>query len=119
VLSRKELHATLSSVFSVPSSRIFREYGMSELSSQAYDVTPIDSDAFQFPPWARFQIISPETGDVVADGEPGLLRICDLANVASAVMVQTEDLAVRRGKGFHLMGRAMTAEPRGCSLMAG
>jgi len=31
--------------------------------------------------------------------------------------IQTEDLAVRRGDGFELLGRAQVAEPRGCSLM--
>ena len=37
-----------------------------------------------------------------------------------AVMaIQTEDLAVRRDEGFELIGRAASAEPRGCSLMAG
>ena len=32
--------------------------------------------------------------------------------------VQTEDLAVRRGDEFELIGRTELAEPRGCSLMA-
>jgi hypothetical protein len=31
--------------------------------------------------------------------------------------IQTEDLALRRGDGFELIGRAELAEPRGCSLM--
>ena len=31
--------------------------------------------------------------------------------------VQTEDLGIRRGDGFELIGRAEKAEPRGCSLM--
>jgi hypothetical protein len=33
--------------------------------------------------------------------------------------IQTEDLAVRRGEGFELIGRAELSEPRGCSLMTG
>jgi hypothetical protein len=32
--------------------------------------------------------------------------------------VQTEDLAVRRGAAFELLGRAARAEARGCSLLA-
>jgi hypothetical protein len=32
-------------------------------------------------------------------------------------VVQTEDLAIRRGEGFELIGRAESSEPRGCSLM--
>ena len=72
---------------------------------------------FHFPPWARVQIISPETGREVADGETGLIRVFDLANVFSVAAIQTEDLGIRRGDGFELIGRAQLAEPRGCSLM--
>jgi len=32
--------------------------------------------------------------------------------------LQTEDLAVRRGNGFELIGRAEMAEARGCSLLS-
>jgi hypothetical protein len=71
-----------------------------------------------FPPWARVQIISPETGREVAEGETGLIRIFDLANVRSVLAIQTEDLGVRRADGFELLGRVASAEPRGCSLMA-
>jgi hypothetical protein len=88
---------------------------MSELSSQAYDA---GNRQFHFPPWSRAQCISPETGREVREGETGLLRIFDLANVFSALAVQTEDLAIRRGSGFELVGRAELSEPRGCSLMS-
>jgi hypothetical protein len=54
----------------------------------------------------------------VEDGETGLVRVFDLANVYSVMAVQTEDLAVRRGDGFELIGRAQFAESRGCSLMS-
>jgi hypothetical protein len=76
-----------------------------------------ESSVFRFPPWARAQLISPETGREVADGETGLIRIFDLANVFSVAAIQTEDLGIRRGDGFELIGRASFAEPRGCSLM--
>ena len=96
---------------------------MSELSSQAYDseIEVLSSAEWHyvlhFPPWAREQIISPETGREVAEGETGILRIFDLANVFSVAAIQTEDLAVRYHEGFELIGRANAAEPRGCSLM--
>jgi len=73
---------------------------------------------FVFPPWVRVEIVSPENGQPVGEGETGLIRVFDLANVYSAMAVQTEDLGVRRGRGFELIGRAALAEPRGCSLMA-
>jgi hypothetical protein len=112
---------------------------MSELSSQAYDLVldatrntqhatgiedkgreqrRAESRIFHFPPWSRAQIISPETGLEVTDGETGLIRVFDLANVFSVMAIQTEDLGIRQGDGFELLGRAANAELRGCSQMA-
>jgi hypothetical protein len=92
---------------------------MSELSSQAYDHQPSGGErVFHFPLWARARIVSPETGREVGEGETGLIRIFDLANVRSVMAIQTEDLGVRCGDGFELIGRAAQAEPRGCSLMS-
>jgi hypothetical protein len=123
VLPKTELHALITDRLGVPASRILCEYGMSELSSQAYDAPNSHSSFvirhFQFPPWARVQIVSPETGREVCDGDTGLLRVFDLANVFSALAIQTEDLAIRRGEQFELIGRAALAESRGCSLMTG
>jgi hypothetical protein len=125
-LSKEELHRSLSEALGVPRSRIVSEYGMSELSSQAYDCIAGEPQSpepaprvFRFPPWARVRVVSPETGGPVADGETGLLQVFDLANVYSVLAVQTGDLAVRRDNGFELLGRAATNEPRGCSLMMG
>jgi hypothetical protein len=140
---KEELHALIAKHLGIAPEYVVTEYGMSELSSQAYDqVTGIgragcpqsaakvtgssrrDEDiapyprVFHFPPWARAQIISPETGREVANGETGLIRIFDLANVRSVMAIQTEDLGVRRGDGFELIGRAAQTEPRGCSLMS-
>jgi Acyl-protein synthetase, LuxE len=120
-LPKTELHALISERLGVPRENIICEYGMSELSSQAYDqeVRSQKSEVrnFHFPPWARTQIISPETNREVDDGKTGLIRIFDLANVFSVAAIQTEDLGIRRGDGFELIGRAQMAEPRGCSLM--
>jgi hypothetical protein len=122
-MPKAELHQLITERLGVPPSHIICEYGMSELSSQAYDSaihhpsSIIHHRVFQFPPWARVQIISPETGREVADGETGLIRVFDLANVFSVMAIQTEDLGIRRGGGFELIGRAQLAEPRGCSLM--
>ena len=144
-LPKAELHALITRRLGI--SNIICEYGMSELSSQAYDAaaaiaypsglsrnfktqkpetapSEFMSFGFSFPPWARVQIVSPETGREVPDGEAGLIRIFDLANVWSVLAIQTEDLGVRRfvgtgtAGGFELLGRAVAAEPRGCSLMA-
>jgi hypothetical protein len=119
-LPKPELHRLISGHFGIPQSSIICEYGMSELSSQAYDTSVSGGfpRSFRFPSWARAQIISPEIGREVADGEAGLVRVFDLANAYSVMAVQTEDLAIRRGNNFELLGRAVQAEPRGCSLMS-
>jgi Acyl-protein synthetase, LuxE len=127
-MPKDELHALITERLGIPQNHIICEYGMSELSSQAYDSQiPTQNSKlkvknsereFRFPPWARVQIVSPETGREVMDGETGLIRVFDLANVFSVMAIQTEDLGVRRGDGFELIGRAQFAEPRGCSLMS-
>ena len=114
-MPKAELHGLITKFLGIPREDIICEYGMSELSSQAYDAN--SERKFHFPPWARVQIISPETGAEVADGEKGLIRIFDLANIFSVAAIQTEDLGIRRGNGFELIGRAAQVEPRGCSLM--
>jgi hypothetical protein len=139
VLTKPALHALITEFLGIPATHIVTEYGMSELSSQAYDhavpmaALPLrvsegeslyatndahqPSRLFHFPPWVRVQIISPETGREVAEGETGLLRVFDLANVSSVMAIQTEDLVVRHDTGFELIGRAPAAELRGCSLL--
>ena len=134
-LPKEELHALITERLGVPRENIICEYGMSELSSQAYDTeargfgrealgssaprpAPNAPRLFHFPPWARVQIISPETSREAGEGETGLIRIFDLANVFSVAAIQTEDLGILRGDGFELVGRAQLSEPRGCSLMS-
>jgi hypothetical protein len=120
-LPRRSLHELITRRLGVPPTHIVSEYGMSELSSQAYDHVAGDPEpagrrAFRFPPWARVTLVSPENGQPVDDGQPGLIRVCDLANVRSVAFIQTEDVGVRRGSAFAWLGRAADAEPRGCSL---
>lgn len=116
---KEELHKMIELRLGIPQTHIVSEYGMSELSSQAYDrVTGSAAPRlFRFPHWSRAVIVSPETLREVDDGETGLVRVYDLANVGSVLAIQTEDLAVRRGDQFALIGRAALAESRGCSLL--
>ncbi|MBI4662670.1 MAG: hypothetical protein HY735_27980 [Verrucomicrobia bacterium] len=130
-LTKTELYGLITDRLGIPLTRIVCEYGMSELSSQAYDCVAgtyesqisnlkfeIAERRFRFPPWAKVQIISPETGREVGEGETGLIRVFDLANLRSVMAIQTEDLGTRQGDGFKVLGRAALAEPRGCSLLA-
>jgi hypothetical protein len=126
-MPKHQLHTLMTCRLGIPPSHIVTEYGMSELSSQAYDhIAGPDASsinrasarrAFLFPPWARARIVSPETGAEVDEGGSGLIQVFDLANVRSVLAIQTEDIGVRRGSGFELAGRATFAEARGCSLM--
>ncbi|CAN5887260.1 coenzyme F390 synthetase [soil metagenome] len=99
------------------------EYGMTELCSQFYDSTLRDAVRDRsgerrklVPPWVRTRVVDPETLKPLQPGDHGLLQHFDLANVGSVMAVQTEDLGLLVDGGFHLMGRAPGAQPRGCSL---
>jgi hypothetical protein len=120
-LPKVQLHEGIAAALGLPAGVIVCEYGMSELSSQAYDrvAGPAAGAArcFRFPPWARPLVVNPETGQEVPDGAVGVLRVFDLANLRSVLAVETEDLARRCGRGFELLGRTAMAERRGCSLM--
>lgn len=120
-MPKGELHAAIMRRLGVAPEDIVSEYGMSELSSQAYDsVAGIPEKVkrrFQFPPWTRIRLICPETGQDAAPGEPGLITVIDLANIRSCLALQTEDLGLLEGDGFRFIGRATNAAPRGCSLM--
>jgi hypothetical protein len=122
-LPKPELYRLLTDSFGVLPASIVSEYGMCELSSQAYDHIPGEAEpeqgrCFRFPPWVRALIINPNTNAPAAPGETGLLRIFDLANVRSIMAIQTKDLAAEQDHGFELLGRAATTEARGCSLLS-
>jgi len=108
-----ELRALYDDRLGIPPSRVVNEYGMTELGSQFYDSALRTRIG---PPWARALVVHPETLREVPDGEVGLLRFVDLANLHTVVSVQTDDLGRRRGDRFELLGRVPGAEPRGCSL---
>jgi len=115
-ISKAELYAQLARTFSVRDDAIWNEYGMSELSSQAYARGV--KGLHHTPPWARVLICDPATGREVGIGKQGLVRWIDLANTDSVLAVQTLDLAERTARGFRLIGRLARTEPRGCSLSA-
>ena len=114
--TKAELYARFSQSLGLSADAIFNEYSMTELSSQWY--TRGLGQPHHGPAWARALVIDPETGREVADGERGMLRLIDLANLGSVLAIQTQDLAIRRGIGFELIGRDPAAIPRGCSRSA-
>lgn len=107
------MRALIARRFGIHESGVIGEYGMTELSSQMYEI----DGALEVPPWVRATPVDPDTLRPVAAGEVGILRIDDLANLDSAVSIQTSDLARRRHDDrLELIGRAPGATPRGCSL---
>jgi Acyl-protein synthetase, LuxE len=113
---KPELYAQLARTFSVGDTAIYNEYGMSELSSQAY--AHGTKGLHQTPPWARVLVVDPATDREVGLGQKGLVRWIDLANTDSVLALQTLDVAERTHSGFRLIGRLPRTEPRGCSLSA-
>jgi hypothetical protein len=109
---------------------VVQEYGMTELTSQAYtrslDGPPHPNrgwasganDLFVCPPWMRVRVLDPISLEEAAAGATGLLAVFDLGNVGSVLHLLTEDLGRIEDGGFRLLGRASGAELRGCSLTA-
>ena len=115
-VARPELYAMFGDKLGIATADIYNEYGMTELSSQFYARGP--QGLHRGPPWARAVVADPVTLDEVAEGETGILLIYDAANVGSVVGIRTQDLAVKRGDAFELLGRDPAALPRGCSRAA-
>ncbi len=125
-VSRRGLLHAVWGALAVPGYLCVNEYGMSELSSQAYENVIADRIAGRFrhralvtPPWMRTRVLDPLTLQEVPAGERGLLCHCDLANAGTAMAVLTEDMGRLTNDGFELLGRATGAEMRGCSLIWG
>jgi hypothetical protein len=126
------LRTRVAEAFGVPPGHVVGEYGMTELSSQLYqaslaaasgtmaregDADRADGGPYHPPPWLRVQAADPRDLAPLPAGREGLARMVDLANVDSAVVVQTADrVVVRDDGGVELLGRATGAPPRGCSL---
>lgn len=115
-ISRPALYAMFHDYLGLPPGDIFNEYGMTELSSQFYARGP--EGLHRGPPWARAVVADPRTLDEVPEGATGILLLYDAANVGSVAAIRTQDLAVRRGDAFTLLGRDPSAVPRGCSRAA-
>lgn len=96
------------------------EYSMTELSSQGY--APLSTgqtpQIFEFPHWCAVHACNPHTLEALPDGQKGILRFTDLANIETCVAIQTEDLGYVNGSQITLLGRDKDAIPRGCSLAA-
>lgn len=113
-ITRQELHDTLKQTFSVD--KIFSEYGMTELFSQAYTTGGL---RFYCPPAMR--VIGRELSDPFSKGIVGEtcgLNVIDLANWRTISFIETEDVGrVFNDGSFEVTGRIDNSEVRGCNLM--
>jgi len=114
-MTRAELHAQLARGFGLQENRIWSEYGMCELLSQAYAK---GGGVYYPPPWMRVIIVDPLNPEqILPEGEAGLLAITDLANIHTVSSILTEDLGVKRGHGFEVLGRFPGSALRGCNFL--
>ena len=113
-LSKSELHQTLSTGLHV--NKIFSEYGMTELLSQAYST---GNGIFDTPNWMRILIRDTEDPFHIIDKEQktGGINIIDLANIYSCCFIATQDLGKLNQKQFEILGRFDHSDIRGCNLL--
>lgn len=111
-LTRTELHLKLDE--SLKPKAIWSEYGMTELTSQAYG----RAGNFTFPMWAS--VLIREVNDpfsYLEASKTGGINIIDLANVDTCSFIETKDLGRKKGSSFEVLGRFDNSELRGCNLM--
>ena len=113
---REELHGRLISAFGV--SKIYSEYGMTELLSQAYSK---GDGLFETPPWMK--VLIRDTNDpfsFLPQNKTGGVNVIDLANIHSCSFIETKDLGkLHPGGEFEILGRFDNSDIRGCNLLMG
>ena len=95
--------------------KIFSEYSMTELLSQAYS---LGENVYKSPNWMRILIRNTEDPfSYVDDGKTGAINIIDLANRHSCSFIATQDLGKSEKDTFQVLGRIDHSDIRGCSLL--
>ena len=113
-LTRVELHQQLTTAFH--SKTIHSEYGMTELTSQAYS-----KGQGIFYPGPSMKVFTREINDplqIQKTGKTGILNIIDLGNLDTCAFIATDDIGrVYSDGGFEVMGRVDYSDLRGCNLL--
>jgi hypothetical protein len=124
-IPKREFYVWLEERLGIPEPYCVAEYGMTEMCSQFYDNVLRERARGRPPllryktvaPWIRTQVVDAETLEPLPAGRIGVLRHFDLANFDSVLAVQTDDLGLAAAEGgFEILGRAVGAEARGCSI---
>ncbi len=113
-LPKERMHAILCEGFGVE--RIHSEYGMAELTSQAYSA---GDGIFRTPPWMRVRIRDfNDPFEILPAERRGGIDITDLANLHSCAFIQTQDAGtLHRDGSFSISGRMDRSQTRGCNLL--
>lgn len=136
-LAPAELHTELAARFGLPIQRVLTEYGMTELSSQAYAVPGVtprcgapfpDLPVYRPAASLRIRVLDP-AGRPCAPGQLGLIEATDVMNLTSACRLLLGDVGVLVPEGrsrvrpgefarrrFQVLGRASRLAARGCGL---
>lgn len=113
-IPKEEFHRILCDAFGVR--EIHSEYGMAELTSQAYSQ---GDNRFRCPAWMRVTVRDVnDPFDLLPPGSRGGLNIADLANRWSCAFIQTQDVGrVEADGSFLVEGRIDHSDIRGCNLL--
>ena len=113
-MAKADMHTTLCEAFGVE--QIASEYGMAELTSQAYSS---GDGVFFAPPWMRVSIRDLNNPFAILPmGRTGGVNIIDLANRYSCAFIETADMGrLTADGGFELCGRVGGSPIRGCNLL--
>ena len=113
-LPKSEFHKILTEAFGVE--KIHSEYGMAELTSQAYSS---GDGVFRVPAWMRVVVRDVNNPlKMLPAGSRGAVSIIDLANISSCAFIATQDVGRTFADGtFMIEGRLSGADIRGCNLL--
>lgn len=113
-LPKEEFHRILCDAFGTDV--IHSEYGMAELTSQAYSS---GNGIFRTPPWMRVMIRDfNDPFETLPAGRRGGINITDLANLHSCAFIETQDAGIAYPDGsFSVLGRMDRTQTRGCNLL--
>ncbi|WP_258103361.1 acyl transferase [Marinoscillum sp. MHG1-6] len=113
-ITRHELHEKIRN--GLNPGKILSEYGMTELTVQAYSSNAI----FQLPAWSK--VLIRDINDPFSykpNQKTGGINIIDLGNIHSCAFIETKDLGrLVDGERFEVLGRYDNSDIRGCNLMA-
>jgi hypothetical protein len=110
---REEVHAQLLAYFKVD--RIYSEYGMTELMSQAYSK---GSGKYRIPFSMHVFLRDPNDPFCPTNRKLGGINCIDLGNFHSCSFIETQDLgSIDENGNLEVLGRFDNSELRGCNLL--